>query len=294
MNRTEKNSISAGCSTINVKGRLLDMSESPLVMGILNVTPDSFFCDSRAQSDKEIEQRLEKLIAEGADIIDIGAYSSRPGADDVSAEEEMERLAHALRIVNRTHPEAIVSIDTFRADVARQCVEEYGAAIINDIAGGELDKDMFATVAELNVPYIMMHMVGNPKNMQQNVAYDDLMGDMMKYFARKISELEAMGVKDIIVDPGFGFSKTLEQNYELLGRMDLLKMLEKPILVGVSRKSMIYKLFGTTPAEALNGTTVIDTLAMVQGANIIRVHDVKAAVESVKIMNMFKRYNKAE
>lgn len=275
--------------TINVKGRLIDLSERPLVMGILNVTPDSFFGESRAQTDKEILLRLEKLIGEGADIIDIGAYSSRPGADDVSAEEEMRRLAHALTIVNSTHPDTIVSIDTFRADVARECVEKYGAAIINDIAGGELDKDMFRTVAELNVPYIMMHMVGNPKNMQQNVTYDDLMGDILKYFGEKIRELELMGVKDIIVDPGFGFSKTLEQNYELLSKMSMLKMFGKPILVGVSRKSMIYKLLETTPAEALNGTTVVDTLALTQGAHILRVHDVRPAVEAVKIYEMYKR-----
>lgn len=275
--------------TINVKGRLIDLSERPLVMGILNVTPDSFFGESRAQTDKEILLRLEKLIGEGADIIDIGAYSSRPGADDVSAEEEMRRLAHALNIVNSTHPDTIVSIDTFRADVARECVEKYGAAIINDIAGGELDKDMFRTVAKLNVPYIMMHMVGNPKNMQQNVTYNDLMGDILKYFGEKIRELELMGVKDIIVDPGFGFSKTLEQNYELLSKMSMLKMFGKPILVGVSRKSMIYKLLETTPAEALNGTTVVDTLALTQGAHILRVHDVRPAVEAVKIYEMYKR-----
>jgi dihydropteroate synthase len=275
--------------TINVKGRLIDLSERPLVMGILNVTPDSFFGESRAQTDKEILLRLEKLIGEGADIIDIGAYSSRPGADDVSAEEEMRRLAQALTIVNSTHPDTIVSIDTFRADVARECVEKYGAAIINDIAGGELDKDMFRTVAELNVPYIMMHMVGNPKNMQQNVTYDDLMGDILKYFGEKIRELELMGVKDIIVDPGFGFSKTLEQNYELLSKMSMLKMFGKPILAGVSRKSMIYKLLETTPAEALNGTTVVDTLALTQGAHILRVHDVRPAVEAVKIYEMYKR-----
>jgi dihydropteroate synthase len=277
--------------TINVKGNLINLMERPLVMGILNATPDSFYSSSRAQSDEEIERRVRTIMDEGADIIDLGAYSSRPGADDVTPDEEMRRLAHALEIVNRLYPEAIVSIDTFRGDVARRCVEDYGAAIINDISGGQLDDTMFQAVADLNVPYILMHMIGNPKDMQKHVDYSSMMTQIVNYFVEKIRTLEQMGVKDIIVDPGFGFSKTLDQNYELLGAMDRLQLLNKPILVGVSRKSMIYNLLGTTPDGALNGTTVVNTLSLTLGANILRVHDVKAAVEAVEIYSKFHCYN---
>jgi dihydropteroate synthase len=290
MNMTEHTRGHEAPLTINVKGRLMDFGK-PAVMGILNATPDSFFSGSRAQSDKEIEERLHTLMSEGADMIDIGAYSSRPGADVVTPDEEMRRLAHALDITRRLYPDAIVSVDTFRADVARRCVEEYGAAIINDISGGQLDQKMFETVARLNVPYILMHMKGDPQNMQQLTnGYSHYPADVFTYFAEKVDRLHELGVKDIILDPGFGFSKTLEQNYELLACTAELKMFHLPVLVGVSRKSMIYRLLESTPAEALNGTTVVNTLALLQGAHILRVHDVRAAVEAVRIVGKYAIY----
>ena len=216
--------------------------------------------------------------------MDVGAYSSRPGAADVSAKEEMERLRTALGVVRRLQPDAIVSVDTFRADVARMCVEEYGAAIINDISGGELDKDMFATVARLQVPYVLMHMQGTPQDMQQRPHYDSLLEDVFLYFARKVQQLRDLGVKDIILDPGFGFGKTLEHNYELLAHLEDFRIFELPLLAGVSRKSMIYRLLDATPAEALNGTTVVHSICLLKGADILRVHDVRQAVEAVKII----------
>lgn len=265
---------------------------TPRVMGILNITPDSFYADSRMQTDETITQRVEQILAEGADIIDIGAYSSRPNANDVSAAEEMERLRHGLRIINKTAPDAIVSVDTFRADVARMCVEEYGVAIINDISGGKMDKEMFSTVAKLNVPYILMHMQGTPKNMQVAPYYDNLMHDVMLYFARKVGRLLGMGVKDVIIDPGFGFGKTLEHNYELMNHLEEFAVFERPLLVGISRKSMIYKLLGNSPQEALNGTTALNTVSLLKGANILRVHDVREAVETVKIVQALKAQTK--
>lgn len=268
--------------TINTNGKLLDLT-TPQVMGILNVTPDSFYAESRKQSEEDITKRVQQIVSEGASIIDIGAYSSRSGADDISNEEEMQRLRFGLEIINRTQPDAIVSVDTFRADVAKMCVEEYGVAIINDIAAGELDDNMFKTVASLNVPYIIMHMKGNPRTMQDAPHYDDIMGEMMLYFSEKINRLHDLGVNDIIIDPGFGFSKTLDHNYQLMGHMEELQELGKPLLVGISRKSMIYRLLGTTPQEALNGTTMLNTIALQKGANILRVHDVKTCVEVVQM-----------
>ncbi|MCQ2222386.1 MAG: dihydropteroate synthase [Bacteroidaceae bacterium] len=270
--------------TVNIQGKLLDLS-TPQVMGILNVTPDSFYADSRKQTEEAISERANQILAEGGSIIDLGAYSSRPGAADVSTEEEMERLARALRIIRSEHPNAIVSIDTFRAEVAERCVVEYGADIINDISGGEMDDRMFDTVARLNIPYILMHMKGTPQTMQQNPQYEDVTSEVMQYFGRKVDQLHDMGVNDIILDPGYGFAKTLDQNYELFRNQHILQELNLPILVGISRKSMIYKLLGTTPQEALNGTTVLHTLALQQGANILRVHDVREAVETIKIVN---------
>ncbi len=268
--------------SLNLGGRLMEIS-SPQVMGILNVTPDSFYAPSRKQSADEISQQVERMLADGADMIDVGAYSSRPGADDVSAGEEMDRLARALDVIRTSHPEAIVSVDTFRASVARRCVEQYGVQIVNDISGGELDPAMFETVAELGVPYILMHMKGTPQTMQQEPIYDHLMSEMMQYFAERIERLHLLGVSDIILDPGFGFAKTLQHNYQLMKHLSELHVFRLPLLVGVSRKSMIYRLLGTTPEEALNGTTVLNTLALAQGASILRVHDVKAACEAVKI-----------
>lgn len=269
--------------TINVGGKLMDLSE-PQVMGILNVTPDSFYSASRKNTDQEIAGRVQTILAEGGSMIDIGAYSSRPGADDVSAEEEMNRLRGGLKILRDIAPDAVVSVDTFRADVAKMCVEEYGVQIINDISGGELDEHMFSTVTELGVPYILMHMKGDPQTMQNGPHYDDLLAEMLRYFGTKVQQLHELGVKDIILDPGFGFAKTLEHNYELMNRMQDLQVLELPMLVGVSRKSMIYRLLGTSPEKALNGTSVLNTLALLKGASILRVHDVKEAVEVVQIV----------
>ncbi len=268
---------------LNVNGRLLDLS-TPCVMGILNVTPDSFYSGSRMQTEAEIEARVRQILHEGADIIDVGAYSSRPNADHVSAEEEMNRLRRGLEVLRRTAPEAIVSVDTFRADVARMCVGEYGVAIINDIAAGELDGDMFPTVAELNVPYVMMHMQGTPQDMQQHPHYDNLLREVFLYFARKVQQLRDLGVKDIVLDPGFGFGKTLEHNYRLMAHLEEFRLFGLPLLVGVSRKSMVYRLLDTTPQEALNGTTVLHALALMKGADILRVHDVRQAVEAVRIV----------
>lgn len=267
---------------INVGGELMDLSR-PRVMGILNVTPDSFYAGSRMQSEQEIAARVEQILAEGGEMIDIGAYSSRPGADDVSTAEEMERLRRGLSIVRRMAPQAVVSVDTFRADVAQMCVEEYGVQIINDIAGGELDDRMFSTVARLQVPYILMHMQGTPRDMQQHPHYDNLLVEVMQYFARKVQQLRDLGAKDIILDPGFGFGKTLEHNYELLSHLEEFRLFELPLLVGVSRKSMIYRLLGGTPADALNGTTALHAISLMKGADILRVHDVRQAVEVVDI-----------
>ena len=269
--------------TINANGRLIDLG-TPQVMGILNVTPDSFYAESRKQTEREIAERVEQIVAEHGQMIDIGAYSSRPNADDISPAEERERLRRGLQIVRKIAPEAVVSVDTFRADVAKMCVEEYGVQIVNDISGGALDKEMFPTVARLGVPYVLMHMKGTPQTMQQAPHYDDLLKEVLLYFAEKIQQLRDLGQKDIILDPGFGFGKTMEHNYELLSHLEALKIFELPILVGVSRKSMIYKLLGTTAQEALNGTTVLNTICLMKGcANILRVHDVKECVEAVKI-----------
>ena len=272
---------------INVNGSLLDLSQ-PRVMGILNVTPDSFYAGSRTQTEAEIVRRVKQIVSEGAAIIDIGAYSSRSNADNVSAREEMERLRMGLKILFEIQPDAVVSVDTFRADVARMCVEEYGVAIINDIAAGEMDANMFHTVAALNVPYIMMHMQGTPQSMQQHPHYDNLLKEVFLYFARKVQQLRDLGVKDIILDPGFGFGKTIEHNYELLSHLEEFRIFELPLLVGVSRKSMIYRLLDITPQEALNGTTVLDTICLLKGADILRVHDVKEAVETVRIVQAMR------
>lgn len=272
---------------INVNGRLMDLSE-PQVMGILNVTPDSFYAGSRMETEKDIINRLHQITSEGASILDIGAYSSRPDAEHISTEEEMNRLRTGLDLVRKHQPEAVVSVDTFRADVAKMCVEEFGAAMINDISAGQLDAAMFGTIAQLGVPYIMMHMQGTPQNMQMNPHYDNLLKEVFLYFAERVQKLRDLGAKDIIIDPGFGFGKALEHNYELMNHLDEFQLFELPLLVGISRKSMIYKLLGTTPEEALNGTTVLNTLALMKGANILRVHDVKAAKEAVTLVEKMK------
>jgi dihydropteroate synthase len=272
---------------INVNGRLMDLSE-PQVMGILNVTPDSFYAGSRAETEQDIIRRLHQIVDEGASIVDIGGYSSRPDAEHISAEEEMNRLRNGLEIIRKHRPEVVVSVDTFRADVARMCVEEYGAAIINDISAGQMDGQMFTTIARLGVPYIIMHMKGTPQDMQVNPQYGHFLKEVFYYFSEKVQRLRDLGVKDIIIDPGFGFGKTLEHNYELMNHLEEFSLFELPLLVGVSRKSMIHKLLDITPQEALNGTTVLNSVALLKGADILRVHDVKEAVESVKIIGKMK------
>ena len=257
--------------TINIKGHLLDLSQ-PHVMGILNVTPDSFFSGSRKQTEQEISERADQILSEGASIIDVGAYSTRPGATFVSEEEEMARMRHGLEIVRRSHPNAIVSIDTFRSSVASMSVNEFGADIINDVSEGEADNTLFRTVAKLNVPYILM-------------STKPTLRDMMISFAQKVQQLRDLGIKDIILDPGFGFGKTIEQNFCILSDMEKLRELELPILVGISRKSMIFKTLECTPNESLNGTSVINTISLMKGASILRVHDVKEATEVIKIVN---------
>ena len=275
--------------TLNFRGKLYSLCE-PKIMGILNVTPDSFYAESRTSDEEHIAARVQQLMDDGADMIDIGGYSSRPGADDVSPEEEMNRLRRGLRVVRRLYPEVPISVDTFRADVARMCVEEEGADIINDISGGMMDRQMFRTVARLGVPYILMHMQGTPDTMQQAPHYDNLRREVMLYFAERIDRLCQMGVKDIIVDPGFGFGKTLEHNYELFHHLDDFNLFNLPLLVGISRKSMIYKLLGGTPQTSLNGTTVLNTIALMKGVHILRVHDVKEAVEAKRIVMKMKEW----
>ena len=274
--------------TLNLRGRLLELRE-PQIMGILNVTPDSSYSDSRTPDEAHITDRVRQMMDEGADMIDIGGYSSRPGADDVTPEEEMDRLRRGLRIVRKLYPEVPVSVDTFRADLARMCIEEEGADIINDISGGMMDRQMFRTVARLGVPYILMHMQGTPDTMQVAPHYDNLRREVMLYFAERIDRLCQMGAKDIIVDPGFGFGKTLEHNYELMNHLEDFAVFNLPLLVGISRKSMIYKLTGGTPQTSLNGTTVLNTISLVKGAHILRVHDVKAAAEAKQIYMAMKR-----
>lgn len=274
--------------TLNLRGRLLELRE-PQIMGILNVTPDSFYSDSRTPDEAHITERVRQMMDEGADMIDIGGYSSRSGADDVTPEEEMDRLRRGLRIVRKLYPEVPVSVDTFRADVARMCIEEEGADIINDISGGMMDRQMFRTVARLGVPYILMHMQGTPDTMQVAPHYDNLRREVMLYFAERIDRLCQMGAKDIIVDPGFGFGKTLEHNYELMNHLEDFVVFNLPLLVGISRKSMIHKLTGGTPQTSLNGTTVLNTISLVKGAHILRVHDVKAAAEAKQIYMAMKR-----
>ena len=269
--------------SLNAGGKLIEL-ERPIVMGILNATPDSFYNASRMEGEKEIAHRALQIISEGGDIIDVGAYSTRPGADEVTLEEEMNRLRYALDIVTKVAPEAIISVDTFRADVAKMCVEECGAHIVNDISGGTMDRRMFRTVAHLGVPYVLTHIQGTPQTMQQQCQYEDLIADIMLYFSQRVNDLRALGVKDIILDPGFGFGKNLEQNYALVHHLDDFSEFGLPLLVGVSRKSMIHQLLGVTPAESLTGTIALQTVALTKGANIIRAHDVREAVESISIV----------
>ena len=276
--------------TLNLSGRLVSL-EKPLVMGIVNVTPDSFFAGSRIDGAKALRERLDTLVREGVALADLGAYSSRPGAEEVSPEEERRRLRPALQILRDEYPDLPVSVDTFRSDVARMAVEEYGASMINDISGGGLDPAMYRTMAELQVPYILMHMKGDPQTMQQQASYSDVTLEVIDYFAQRVGQLLELGVHDIILDPGFGFSKTTAQNYELLAQLgSLVEAFTQPLLVGVSRKSMIYRPLGISPEEALNGTTFLHALALERGAKILRVHDVRPAVEAVQLYEELRPY----
>jgi len=276
--------------TSNIKGLLMDFA-SPKVMGILNITPDSFYEGSRKQTEKEIAERVVQIVEEGADIIDIGGYSSRPSAVFTDETEEMRRLKSGLQILFREAPGAIVSIDTFRSDIARRCVEDFGVAIINDISAGALDDRMFETVARLQVPYIAMHLRGNPQTMMQNTNYEKMMQEILLYFAGKVVQLHQLGVNDIWIDPGFGFSKTTAQNYQILDKLEEFHIFELPLLVGLSRKTMIWEALATSPAGSLNGTTALNMFALTKGARILRVHDVKEAVETVRLYNRIKNAN---
>ncbi|PIB30553.1 dihydropteroate synthase [Maribacter sp. 4G9] len=267
--------------TINCKGKLMDFTV-PKVMGILNLTPDSFYDGGKYKNEKDILEQVDKITALGATFIDLGAQSTRPGAHEVNTDEELNRLLPVLELVLRNFPETLISIDTFKAVVAKEALDR-GAAMINDISAGLLDEAMLDIIAEYHVPYIMMHMRGNPKTMQQQTIYDDLLQDMIHYFSERLSVARSKGIMDVIIDPGFGFSKTLEQNYKLLNHLDLLHVTDRPLLAGVSRKSMIYKLLGTDAHNALNGTTALNMLALQKGASILRVHDVGEAMECVKI-----------
>ena len=274
--------------SLNLKGRLVTI-DRPWVMGIINVTPDSFYGGSRVEDEQTLVERVQAMLDDGADVLDIGACSTRPGSEQVDARGEMQRLDWALGIIRRVSPDVILSVDTYRADVARRCVMEWGADIINDISGGTIDEDMFSTIADLQVPYVLMHTRGTPETMASMTDYDNVAADVLEWMARRIDELRQMGVADIIADPGFGFAKTMEQNFELLARLDAFHALDAPLLVGVSRKRMIYTPLDCTADEALNGTTVINTLALQQGAHILRVHDVKPAVEAVKLTTLTRR-----
>ncbi|SFD82080.1 dihydropteroate synthase [Flavobacterium phragmitis] len=268
---------------INCKGELVDLT-IPKVMGILNVTPNSFFDGGKYKNEDEIILQVDKMLSEGATFIDIGAYSSKPSAEFVSEQEEIDRIVPAIELILKHFPEALLSIDTFRAEVAKASIES-GATIINDIAASELDDKMFEVIAKYNVPYIMMHMRGNPQTMQSLTQYDDIVKEMLFYFSEKVQQARALGINDLILDPGFGFAKTTDQNYEVMEKMELFNLLELPVLAGISRKSMIYKTLDITPQEALNGTTFLNTIALMKGAKILRVHDVKEAVECVTLFD---------
>lgn len=273
---------------IVIKGNIIDTS-NPIVMAIINSTPDSFYSGSRHSCKEEVKKSAEKAIKDGASILDVGGYSTRPGAPEVSEQEEIDRVCMALEAIREDWPKIPISVDTFRSSVAKISVKEFKADIINDVYGGEIDKTLFSTMAELQVPYILMHSKGTPQTMQSMTDYSDFESDVLKYFSQKIKELRDAGFnKEIIIDPGYGFAKTVEQNYQLLNDLEIFECFNAPILVGISRKSMIFKPLETTPLEALNGTTILNTFAIERGANILRVHDVKEAMEVIKLHNLLK------
>lgn len=273
--------------TINCNGKLLNL-ESPKVMGILNLTPDSFYDGGKYHNEASILDQVSTMLQDGATFIDVGAYSSRPGAKHISEEEELQRMIPIVNKIIAQFPDVILSIDTFRSKIAKACIKE-GAALINDISAGRMDHNMFATVAELKVPYIMMHMKGTPQNMQENPNYHNVTQEVLYYFSEQLAKARSFGINDLIIDPGFGFGKTIKHNYTLLKELDLFKHIDVPLLIGVSRKSMIYKTLNTSAQEALNGTTILNTMALHKGANILRVHDVKEAMETVKLMEQLNR-----
>lgn len=279
----KKNALTDKPKYINVGGKLLDL-EIPKVMGILNITPDSFYKQSRFNTDEEILKAAVRMMEEGADILDVGGYSSRPGAVNITQEEEGKRVLRAIKLIRRELPEAIISIDTFRADLAKEAVVECGAHIVNDISGGDADTEMFSVIEKLNVPYIMMHMKGDPLTMQKNPVYKDVVADILSWFGERIFRLQSVGVKDIIIDPGFGFGKTADHNFDLLRRLSDFSIAGLPLMVGVSRKSMVWKTLEISADEALNGTTALNAIALVNGADILRVHDVKEAVQTIKLI----------
>lgn len=274
--------------SLNLNGRLV-LIDRPWVMGIINVTPDSFYSASRVNDEAALVERVRQMVADGADVLDVGACSTRPDSQSVDAQGEMQRLQWALAVIRREAPDVVISVDTFRADVARRCVEQWGADIINDISGGTLDEEMFSTVASQGVPYVLTHTRGTPATMSSMTDYGDVAADVLEWMARRIDELRQMGVADVIADPGFGFAKDVEQNYRLLTCLDAFHALNAPLLVGVSRKRMVYMPLGISPDEALNGTTVVNTMALERGAHILRVHDVKAAVQAVTLTAMARR-----
>ncbi len=277
-----------GLKSINCRGKLIDLT-FPKVMGILNLTPDSFYDGGKYKSETDVLNQIEKMLGEGATFIDIGAYSSRPGAKYITEDQELTRIIPVLELIMDKFPDILISIDTFRSKVVENCIL-LGASMINDISAGSLDKKMFQTIAKLQVPYILMHMKGSPQNMQTNTNYDDLLKDIIYFFSKKINKLTSLGINDLIIDVGFGFSKTMDQNYELLQKLNLFKLFELPVLTGISRKSMLHKFLEITPSEALNATTVANTIALQQGTNILRVHDVKQAIETIKIVGKIKSY----
>lgn len=269
---------------INCKGNLIDLS-TPKVIGILNVTPNSFFDGAKYETENQILNRVDQMLTEGANFIDVGAYSSKPNAEEVSEKDELKRLIPVIQLLIKKYPDLLISVDTFRSEVARQAIEK-GACMINDISAGSLDEKMMATIAEFQVPYIMMHMRGTAQTMMDLTHYADIVKEMLFYFSEKVSQARALGINDLIIDPGFGFAKTLEQNFEVMQKLELFGILELPILAGVSRKSMVYKPLGSTPEKALNGTTALNMIALTKGASILRVHDVKEAVECVKLFSL--------
>jgi len=278
-------------NTLNLNGRILDLAQ-PVVMGIINVTPDSFFDGGKYKTDKKVVKRAEEILDQGGTVIDIGAVSTQPGKEGISTKEEIDRLLPAVKAVKKEFPDAFLSIDTYRSWVALKIIEECGPCIVNDVSGGNFDVHMFDTIGKLDVPYILMHMQGTPLKMQENPVYEDIIRDISLFFTERVKQLTKSGVKDVIIDPGFGFGKLLEHNYELLNRLDSFKVFQLPLMVGMSRKGMIYKLLGTNADEALNGTTVVNTLALMGGADILRVHNVREAVEAIRIMNRVRSTSK--